>query len=138
MLKANLVRLAAGLPFLIILTATGSWRLSGDVAVGLIPAAKVLVIYLITLPLILVLRFSAGTNDTQLNPGLYVATPLLALLWLGAAALFLIPVTSAWAVLGLGLVMLLNTLLLGTYVLAWNHGNFDLLTDRRNEMPDTP
>lgn len=138
MLKANLVRLAAGLPFLIILTAAGSWRLTGGVAVGLVPAAKVLVIYLVTLPMILALRFSAGTNDTQLNPGLYVATPLLVLLWLGAAALFLIPVTSAWAVWGLGLVMLLNTLLVGAYVLAWNHGNFDLLTDRRNEIPDTP
>jgi hypothetical protein len=137
-LKANLARLATGLPFVFALAAAGSWRLTGEVVPGLILTAKGLGFYLASLPVIMVLRFSAATNDTKLNPGLIVAVPLLAFLWLATSIPFLTAETLGMAVLGLTLVVLMNTALLAVYARAWSRGRFDLLTDRSRDDLNSP
>jgi hypothetical protein len=134
MLKANLVRVFLGAPFVMALAALGSWRLTGDLGLGLGYALKATAVYLTAMPVILVLRYSAATNDTQ-RPRLWLILVVSLLTLVSLAAGFWVFVAAKALHAGLGLVVgaCANVLILAVYGWAWNHGRFDLLTHQAED-----
>ena len=128
-LKANLVRVAAGAPFILGLAAVGSWRVTGDAMPGLVYAGKALALWVAALPVIVLLRFSAGTNDTQ-RPRLRLLLTVLplTLICVGGGATFVLASTRGVAALGFALAAMGSTSLLVAYGRAWAGGRFDLVT----------
>jgi hypothetical protein len=131
MLKSNLVRVGLGLPFILILAAVGSWRLTGSVQFGLVYAVKAAALYVAAMPVIVALRFSSCTNDTQ-RPRFWVVLWLLAqvLIALGTGLTFFLAVTPKVAWISLGIFAVTNIVALFAYGRAWARGDFDLLTNR--------
>jgi hypothetical protein len=131
LLKSNLVRVGLGIPFVFLLAAAGSWRLTGSPQAGLVYAGKAAALYLAAMPVLVALRFSSCTNDTQ-RPRIWVVLWLLLLtiVALAAGLTSFLAETSKVVWSSLGIFALANTVTLLAYGRAWARGNFDLLTDR--------
>jgi hypothetical protein len=133
-LKANLMRVLLGAPWVMALAALGSWRLTGDAGLGSGYALKATAVYLAAMPVILVLRCSAATNDTQ-RPRFWLILAVSLLTLVSLAAGFAVFVAAQTFHVGVALVVgaCANALILMVYGWAWNRGRFDLLTTQAED-----
>ena len=131
-LKMNLLRIACWTPILTLYGAILAWRVGGDPRSGAVDTAKAMLVLILLQPMMLLWRYSQGTNDSRrVTRQIVFALPVALLLVAGfVTALVAFCVSSAAWVQMLGVLGMVacSLLLYSGYMLLLTRGRIDLLS----------